>query len=91
MKLPPHPCNRSTSDKDAHRINWIDWAKSIGISLVVTGHANHNNADVVPMIFMIHMPLFFVISGFLFKTESTLRELMIRSFRGLVIPYLSNS
>ena len=81
-------CNSNECQKDAKRINWIDWAKAIGIYLVVTGHANHNNADVVPMIFMIHMPLFFVISGFLFKTESTLRELMIRSFRGLVIPYL---
>ena len=88
MKLPTHPCNRSTSDKDAHRINWIDWAKAIGIYLVVTGHAHHHHADVVPFIFMIHMPLFFVISGYLFKTECTLRELSIRNIRGLVIPYI---
>lgn len=54
----------------------------------MTGHAHHNNADVVPLIFMIHMPLFFVISGYLFKTECTLRELTIRNIRGLVIPYI---
>lgn len=85
---PPHPCSRITSGKDAHRINWIDWAKTIGIYLVVTGHAHHDNADVVPMIFMIHMPLFFVISGYLFKTECTLRNLTIRNIRGLIIPYI---
>ena len=80
-------CNRRTSVKDVHRINWIDWAKTIGIYLVVTGHAHHDNADVVPMIFMIHMPLFFVISGYLFKTECSLKELTIRNFSGLIVPY----
>ena len=84
---PPHPCKRSISDKEAQRINWIDWAKAIGIYLVVTGHAHHNHADVVPMIFMIHMPLFFVVSGYLFKTDKSLREITARNIKGLVIPY----
>ncbi len=34
------------------------------------------------------MPLFFVISGYLFKTECTLRELTVRNIRGLIIPYI---
>lgn len=33
------------------------------------------------------MPLFFVISGYLFKTECNLKELTIRNFSGLIVPY----
>ena len=44
------------------RIFWIDWAKAIGISLVVWGHfspiARHE-------IFLFHMPFFFMLSGYL--------------------------
>lgn len=88
---PPHhgsECHHDRLNRDSGRLNWIDWAKAIGIFMVVTGHSHHNNADVIPLIFMIHMPLFFVISGYLFKTECTLKELTIKSIRGLLIPYI---
>lgn len=54
----------------------------------MTGHSHHNNETVVPMIFMIHMPLFFVVSGYLFKTEHSLKEITQRNWRGLIIPYI---
>ena len=48
------------------RIFWIDWAKAIGISLVVWGHfspiARHE-------IFLFHMPFFFMISGLLYRQK----------------------
>ena len=56
------------------RKNWIDWAKALGILLVVMGHSNYSLPDINPMIFMIHMPLFFVASGYLFKTNKRLRN-----------------
>ena len=57
------------------RKNWIDWAKAIGILLVVMGHSEYSNPLVVQMIFMIHMPLFFVVSGYLFKPNKSFREM----------------
>lgn len=70
------------------RKNWIDWAKALGILLVVMGHSNYSQSDINPMIFMIHMPLFFVASGYLFKTNKTLKEITQSNIRTLLIPYL---
>ena len=70
------------------RKNWIDWAKALGILLVVMGHSNYSLPDINPMIFMIHMPLFFVASGYLFKTNKTLKEITQSNIRTLLIPYL---
>lgn len=70
------------------RKNWIDWAKALGILLVVMGHSNYSQQDINPMIFMIHMPLFFVASGYLFKTNKTLKEITQSNIRTLLIPYL---
>lgn len=41
------------------RVIWVDWAKAIGICLVVLGHYMLPNTDVRGYIFMFHMPLFF--------------------------------
>lgn len=70
------------------RKNWIDWAKALGILLVVMGHSNYAIGNMIPMIFMIHMPLFFVASGYLFKTNKSLREMTVSNVRTLLIPYL---
>lgn len=34
------------------RKNWIDWAKALGILLVVMGHSNYSQPNINPMIFM---------------------------------------
>lgn len=70
------------------RKNWIDWAKAIGILLVVMGHSNYNQPDINPMIFMIHMPLFFVVSGYLYKTNMSMKEISVSNVRTLLIPYI---
>lgn len=51
---------------NSKRIEWIDTAKGLGITLVVLGH------NTIPhfagrFIFSFHMPLFFFLSGFLFN------------------------
>ena len=75
-------------------IIWIDWAKFIGIFLVVFGHV----LQCVPewqetslkflwdWIYLFHMPLFFIISGYLYKqkTEKDIKKI----FYALVLPYL---
>ena len=47
------------------RIEWIDIAKAISITLVVLGHAGHDFLDIYLGWF--RMPLFFFLSGILFK------------------------
>lgn len=70
-----------------NRVNWIDWAKALGILMVVMGHSNYDVPYLTEMIFMIHMPLFFFISGYLYKTNKTLKELTISNYRTLILPY----
>lgn len=65
---------------------FVDIAKSIGIFLVVLGHTEIN-PDLKTFIYSFHMPLFFIISGFLLKTESSFKEFFIKRFKRLMIPY----
>ncbi|HON53348.1 MAG TPA: acyltransferase family protein [Bacteroidales bacterium] len=69
------------------RINWIDYAKVIGIYLVVLGHLPIPEQGSV-YIYSFHMPLFFFISGFLSKTNNiTFRQFILKKIRTLIIPY----
>jgi fucose 4-O-acetylase-like acetyltransferase len=84
------------------RVRWVDYAKGIGIFLVVLGHVirslkfsslvEHSGIIAVmdQWIYAFHMPLFFFISG-LFATRSsskTLFETLISKIRVLVYPYV---
>lgn len=51
------------------RIEWIDNLKGVGIFLVVLGHLQLAETS-TKIIYSFHMPLFFFISGFLFKIKS---------------------
>lgn len=50
-----------------NRMNWIDWAKAIAITLVVFGHIH---SDFMSYIFSFHMPFFLMLSGFLQKKKT---------------------
>ena len=54
----------------AKRLDYIDAAKAIAIILVIIGHSNWLSAipRVGRMIYSFHMPLFFIISGFFWKS-----------------------
>lgn len=66
------------------RIYWIDWLKVFTMILVVYAHASSN--VIVTMIYSFHMPLFFMISGFLHKNRAFKDELKITA-KSLIIPY----
>lgn len=51
-----------------NRIVWIDTLKALGIIAVVVGHVVPGT--LAKIIFSFHMPLFFFISGFLFKEKN---------------------
>jgi acyltransferase len=76
-----------TAIQTTKRIHWIDICRGIGIILVLYGHlfvSDKNNY----LIFAFHMPLFFFISGLVFKpTSKSLWETTKKYFRPLLVPY----
>ncbi|MEH7451325.1 acyltransferase family protein [Gottfriedia acidiceleris] len=56
------------------REKWLDVAKMIGIFLVVYGHSTEG-PNSITFIYWFHMPLFFIISGYLFKPVNSINEL----------------
>ena len=69
------------------RLPWIDVLKGLGIILVVVGHITYNQL-LVKTIFMFHMPLFFLIGGWLHSTELSQGKFMKAKARSLLLPYL---
>jgi len=72
-----------------NRINWIDWAKVIAISLVVFGHIPMISGN-FPQKYItnFHMPLFFLISGYLTKKEYLNTNTIKKYWHTLIIPYI---
>ena len=69
-------------------IEWIDSLKGLAIILVVLGHNTGGENDAYHFFYTFHMPLFFLISGFLFSMKPPL-EYLERSFRHLMVPYIA--
>lgn len=72
------------------RIKWIDTAKAIGILLVVIGHLDGLPFTVKKIIYSFHMPLFFIISGYLFNENyvySSFFVFLFKRIKTLLVPY----
>lgn len=85
----------------------LDWAKTIAIILVVIGHSiqygsgynywinsNYLNNIVFKFIYSFHMPLFMLISGYLFYNsinKYSVKELIKKKTTSLLVPILSFS
>ncbi|MBO0947783.1 acyltransferase family protein [Fibrella forsythiae] len=67
-------------------IKWVDILKGIGIFFVVVGHIF--KGKIVDMIFLFHMPLFFFVSGYLFKPTDNLIGFFKKKVIHLLVPYL---
>ena len=67
-----------------NRIEWIDGLKSLALFLVVWGHFLHGGV-VKTLIYSFHVPLFFMISGFLDAMYHKERRLR---FKVLLLPYV---
>lgn len=66
----------------------IDYAKTIGIYLVIVGHLVQMYSSAYIFIYSFHIPLFFFLSGTLFKTNYNARESIARSYKKIIMPYL---
>lgn len=67
------------------RVEYLDIAKGIGILLVVWAHAR---GPYNAYIYQFHMPLFFLISGFLYSRKSTVKEFILKKIKSLYIPFV---
>ena len=74
----------------AKRIEYMDIARGIGISLVVLGH---NDFEVLSLfarqiIYSFHIPLFFFLSGYFVNTSISFLDYFKKRFNGLLKPFL---
>lgn len=73
---------------DNKRLVWLDIAKGIGILLVVLGHCLHINEKYFQLIFVFHMPLFFALSGYVFKGSDSFWLFLKKKAKTLLLPFL---
>ncbi len=72
----------------ATRIHWIDICRGIAIILVMYGHLFASDQSSY-LIYAFHMPLFFFISGFVFKPQrnTSLKKIAMKYAKQLLVPY----
>lgn len=72
------------------REDWIDILKGIGIILVVIGHISIGNS-LVKWIYSFHMPLFFILSGYVFgrgKKQYTFVKFAEKRTKSILVPFV---
>lgn len=72
----------------SNRSQYIDFAKGLGIILVVIGHACVPSEEIGKMIYLFHMPMFFLISGILYNGNSDLKTYIKKKVLSLYIPFV---
>lgn len=72
-----------------NRLAYIDALKGLGIIFVIIGHLDAPYF-LKSWIYLFHMPLFFVLSGFFFSGEkNTLRNFIVKKAKQLLYPYFT--
>ena len=74
------------------RFDYLDYSKVIAIILVVLGHIC-SEGNIKTYIYSFHMPLFFIISGYLFNYSNvnSCKEFINKKIKVCLIPYLTFS
>lgn len=74
------------------REKYLDIARGIATIMVVIGHCDYHYTELwlTTWVYSFHMPLFFIISGMLFRPEKydNFKHFLKKKFKGLVVPYL---
>lgn len=76
----------------SNRKQWIDIAKGIGIVAVVLGHSGSGNHYISHYLYWFHMPLFFIIAGYLHKQPDSWAMFAQRTRKKtvcLLVPYVA--
>ena len=75
---------------NSNRIDTIDVAKGIGLILVIFGHFVTYGGSVSIIVFSFHMPLFFILSGYLLSNENIFKS-WLRRFITITVCFVSFS
>lgn len=75
--------DNKTGENTKTRIEWLDVVKGIAIVIVVMGHAAELPWRLRQLIFLVHMPVFFMTSGMVYKTKAAKYDL-----KRLIVPYI---
>ena len=82
-----------TTPPRSNNLKYIDSCKAIGITLVVLGHTYGIPQIANDILNSFHMPLFFIISGFLYNEEKynryCFKQVFAKKFKNYLIPYFS--
>lgn len=72
------------------RIDWIDIVRAVGMFLIIMGHTleGYTYTIVGKLIFAVHVPVFFVLSGYLYK-EKSVKKIFKGGNANLLLPYLA--
>lgn len=85
--MPEEMKNLKNASLESNRLVWADTIKGIAIWLMVFCHANVSDQFLLTLIYMFHMPVFFIISGYFDRGNMQLGEGVKHAFRKLIIPY----
>lgn len=72
-------------EKSKMRKVYLDIAKGLGIFLVVWAHAR---APYSAYMYLFHMPLFFLISGYLYNSKKGFKDFFVGKFKTIYIPFV---
>lgn len=72
----------------SQRLDWVDALRAIAIMLVVFGHCAPGAKAFFVWTSPVKIPLFFFISGFLFKDDRTFNSFLKNRFHRIIIPWL---
>ena len=72
------------------RVVWIDISRGIAIISVIIGHSlgNYFPNYLASVIFAFHMPIFFILSGYLYR-EKSFSSIFKNNFFNLILPYFA--
>lgn len=68
------------------RYEEVDLLKGIGIVLMIMGHIPFEK-EIVRLIYVFHMPLFFIMSGFLYKKRFFSKTVIWKWAKRMIVPY----
>ena len=76
--------SRAEQSRAEQREVWLDALKGVGILLVILGHCS---PAFMKYIYGFHMPLFFLISGYLYKGKQNIKTYSKRLIKRYIVPY----
>ena len=76
-------------NKRIRRVGWIDIARGICMLAIIAGHFGVN--WIGNIVFLFHLPVFFILSGYLFKDVPLTAGYIAKKFKTFMLPYFITS